>query len=65
MNSVDLYYRLARKLETRRGGVVLSQADLDILLASGAYEAICAAATADLKRKRGIKTEDVSVNEVL
>lgn len=52
MKIVDLQIRVARKMASGRGAIQLSQEDLDILVQSGAYAALCDAATEELKMHR-------------
>ena len=52
MKIVDLQIRIARKMASGRGAMQLTQAELDILVQSGAYAALCDAATAELKMHR-------------
>lgn len=49
---VDLQIRIARKMASGKAAIQLAQADLDILVQSGAYAALCDAATAELKMHR-------------
>jgi len=44
MNPADLQIRIAKKLVNGRGGMTITQADLDVLLNCGAYEKLCQAA---------------------
>lgn len=52
MRTVDLQIRIARKMASGRGAMQITQADLDVLVESGAYAAICNAATEELKEHR-------------
>lgn len=52
MKIVDLQIRIARKMASGRGAMQITQADLDILVQSGAYAALCDAATEELKTHR-------------
>ena len=52
MTIVDLQIRIARKMASGRGAMQITQADLDILVQSGAYAALCDAATEELKTHR-------------
>lgn len=52
MKIVDLQIRIARKMASGRGAMQITQADLDILVQSGAYAALCEAATEELKTHR-------------
>lgn len=52
MSAVDLQRRLARAMERGRGSMMITQSDLGVLLESGAYEAVCNAATTELKQRR-------------
>lgn len=58
MNIVDLQIRIARKMASGRGSIQLSQTDLNILVQSGAYGALCEAATEELKADRAKSTQD-------
>lgn len=57
MNIVDLQIRIARKMASGRGSMQLSQIDLDIFVQSGAYGALCEAATEKLKEKRATSAQ--------
>lgn len=63
MSAVDLQRRLTRAMERGRGSMMITQSDLGVLLESGAYEAVCIAATAELRRKRGLDSQDQPVAE--
>ena len=52
MSAVDLQRRLARSIERGKGRMMLTLTDFSVLLESGAYEAVCNAATAELKQRR-------------
>lgn len=52
MSAVDLQRRLARSIERGKGRMMLTQTDFGVLLESGAYEAVCNAATTELKQRR-------------
>lgn len=57
MKIVDLQIRIARKMASGRGSMQLTQIDLDILVQSGAYGALCEAATEELKVHRPSSAE--------
>lgn len=61
MSAVDLQRRLTRAMERGRGSMMITQTDLGVLLESGAYEAVCSAATAELKQ-RAIKNAQSSTD---
>ena len=58
MKIVDLQIRIARKMASGRGAMQITQADLDILVQSGAYAALCDAATEELKTHRSISADN-------
>lgn len=51
MEANDLQIRMARKMKLGRGSMQITQADLDTIVQCGAYAAICAAATDELKHR--------------
>lgn len=56
MKIVDLQIRMARQLASGKGSIQLTQTDLDVLVHSGAYAALCEAATQELKGLRPSST---------
>lgn len=52
MKTVDLQIRIARKMAYGKGSMQITQADLDVLVQSGAYASLCDAATKELKEHR-------------
>lgn len=52
MKTLDLQIRMARKMASGKGSMQLTQSDLDVLVHSGAYAALCEAATQELKGHR-------------
>ena len=50
--AVDLQRRLARAIDRGTGRMMQTLTDFSVLLESGAYEAVCNAATAELKQRR-------------
>lgn len=60
MKTVDLQIRIARKMASGRGAMQITQADLDVLVESGAYAAICNAATEELKEHRAMSVDSKS-----
>lgn len=51
MKIVDLQIRIARKMASGKGAMQITQTDLDVLVHSGAYAALCEAATNELKER--------------
>ena len=51
MKANDLQIRIARKMKSGRGSMMITQADLDTLVQCGAYTALCEAATEELKHR--------------
>ncbi len=55
-NLSELHRRMSKKIEMRRG-LQLSAEDLDLLVISGAFEALTTAASAEL-RQRALSRQD-------
>lgn len=56
MKANDLQIRIARKMKSGRGSMMITQDDLDTLVQCGAYTALCNAATEELRQRGPKKT---------